>query len=214
MAKYDTVFKERLLEERESALNGSGVEFTSVEKMLLMNIDNEKLLRTIDEFTVPGISKKSLPNWRAAAAVIMLLSSVLIVGPLSTSACRSEQVQSGEVTVTDGWFNKDTFRWRGTGIPKQGITDITKRKETAKNAAVLNAQYIILEKFKGTRIEGAGSMITEEWDSMYREVGNEVKKIVKNGKVIKETYDKDQNCVVVYEVSSPKLKKKVLASIF
>ncbi|MCP4138295.1 MAG: hypothetical protein GY754_45455 [bacterium] len=212
MAKYDNIFKQKLLEERESALEESGIEFTPVEKMLLMNIGREKLLQTIDEFTVPGINKKSLSNWRTAAAVIMLLSSVLIVGPLSTTACRSEQVKSGEVMVTDGWVDDDTFRWTAAGMPKRGLTDIAERKATAKRVAILNSQYTILEKFKGARIEGAGGMATFYEEDYTR--GREIIQTVKKGKVVKETYDKEQNCEVVFEVKSPKLKKKIFEAAF
>ncbi|MCP4138294.1 MAG: hypothetical protein GY754_45450 [bacterium] len=211
MAKYDKVFKQRLLEERKFALEESGIEFTPVEKMLLMNIGREKLLQTIDEFTVPGINKKSLPNWRAAAAVIMLLSSVLIAGPLSTTACRSGQVETKEMK-NRGWVDENTYRWQTAGSPKRGLTDIAERKTTAKLAAVLNAQYTIIEKFKGARLEGAAGMLDISDEDFKR--GEELKKIAKNGTVIKETYDNEQNCEVIYEVKSPKLKRKIYNAAF
>ena len=78
MAKYDEDFKEKLLNDRETALTDSGIDFSAGEKMLLNNISDEQLAENILEFRVAGVTKKSLPSWAKAAAVILLLSSLMI----------------------------------------------------------------------------------------------------------------------------------------
>ncbi|MCP4138297.1 MAG: hypothetical protein GY754_45465 [bacterium] len=216
MAKYDPEFKKNLLANREPALKESGIPFTPGELTLLAGIDRGKLEQTIDEFSVPGITKKSLPNWRAAAAVIMLLASVLFSGPFCRATGRSGQVESGDEMRTEGWVNGDTYRLYAAGLPNRGVAGIAGRKASAKSAAILNAQYQILEKFKGTRIEGAGGMA--DYGRVYGEAdykrGREIKNIVKSGKVIKETYDNEQNCEIIYEVKGSKLKKRIRDTVF
>jgi hypothetical protein len=86
MAKYDDGFKERLFADREKALLDSGIDFTPGEKLLLTNITDEQLAENIDEFRVPGVTKKSLPTWAKAAQVIFLLSTLgfLVTVPMLT----------------------------------------------------------------------------------------------------------------------------------
>ncbi|MCP4138296.1 MAG: hypothetical protein GY754_45460 [bacterium] len=212
MAKYDDKFKKDLLANREAALKESGIPFTPGELILLSGIDRGKLEQTIDEFSVPGITQKSLPNWRAAAAVILLLASVLFSGPYCRATGRSGQVESGEEMRTEGWIDGDTYRLSSSSAPPKRFTDIARRKESAKRVAILNAQYQILEKFKGSRIEGAAGMSDFDMGGMAQ--AQEVMGYVKGGKVIKETYDKEQNCEILYEVKAPKLKRLVNSATF
>ncbi|MCP4138293.1 MAG: hypothetical protein GY754_45445 [bacterium] len=154
-------------------------------------------------YDILTIRKKSLSDWRAAAAVIMLLSSVLLAGPLGTIACKSGQVESGYIIRTENWTNENTYRLNAAAMPEKGLTDIAERKASAKRAAVLSAQEQILEKFKDSCSEGG------DYES-----GKEIIKIVRNGKVIEDIYDNEQNCEVTYEVKSRKLKKKVRMAAF
>jgi hypothetical protein len=78
MAKYDEKFKARLFDDREKTIFESGLDFTPGEKLLLANISDEQLAANIDEFWVPGVTKNSLPSWAKAAAVILLLSSIVL----------------------------------------------------------------------------------------------------------------------------------------
>ncbi|MCP4138303.1 MAG: hypothetical protein GY754_45495 [bacterium] len=212
MARYDSEFKQQLLEDRETALSESGIPFSPGELMLLSAIDREKLEQTIDEFSVPGITGKSLPNWRAAAAVIMLLTSVLFAGPFCRSTGKPGQAATKEMK-TEGWVDEDTFRVTALGVPKQGLTNIYQRKGTAKEAALIMAQKRILEKFQGVQMEwmaGAGSMGDDGSSmSVYKEFGG----MVKGGTIVKETYDKEQNCEIIYEVKARGLKKRVLGLV-
>ncbi|MCP4138302.1 MAG: hypothetical protein GY754_45490 [bacterium] len=207
MARYDSEFKQQLLEDRETALRESGIPFTPGEVMLLEGINREKLEQTIEEFSVPGITKKSLSNWRAAAAVILLLTSVLFAGPLGTTACRSGQVETKKM-ITDGWVDEDTIRVKVMAEPKRGLTNIIQRKGTAKEAALIMAQKRVLEKFTPPRLEGAAGMA--EFNSTGIAVARELGGFVKGGTIIKEKYDKDQNCEIVYEVKMRGLKKRVM----
>jgi len=86
MAKYDESFKQKLFANRNEAMCESGLDFTPAEKMILENISDEQLKENINEFRVEGITKKSLTNWTKAAAVILLLTSLLLVD-VDVEAC-------------------------------------------------------------------------------------------------------------------------------
>jgi hypothetical protein len=78
MAKYDEDFRETLLTDRDAALEQTGLDLSRGERLLLASISNEQLSRNIDEFRVPGISRRSLASWAKAAAVLLLLSSLTL----------------------------------------------------------------------------------------------------------------------------------------
>jgi hypothetical protein len=89
MAKYHTQFRARLLEDRAAALAETDLQFSAGEQLLLQGITDLQLAQTIEEFTVPGVTRKSLPSWIRGAAVVALLSSVLF----------AELACSGDVTT-------------------------------------------------------------------------------------------------------------------
>lgn len=91
MAKYDASFREKLLTDRDSALADCDIPLSDTEKFILKAIDNKQLSHTIDTFEIKGITKKSLPNWKMAAAVVMLVSTLL----LSSNKCYSDNVTKG-----------------------------------------------------------------------------------------------------------------------
>jgi len=95
MAKYDDSFKKMLFNDREKALLDSGINFTPGQRMLLTNITDEQLAQNIDEFRIPGVTKKTLPNWAKAAAVILLLSSIMLVN----TDVKNAEATDGKATV-------------------------------------------------------------------------------------------------------------------
>jgi len=113
----------------------------------------------------------------------------------------------GKTYKNEGWVDENTFRIAAAGVPTRTLTNKVQRKESAKRAAILNAQYQVLEKFKGAKIEGAAGMSNFETTGMA--VAQEVKGIVKGGSVYSITYDAEDNCEIIYEVKARGLKKKV-----
>ena len=75
---------------------------------------------------------------------------------------------------------------------------------------MLNAQYQVLEKFKGSSIEGASGM--SDFESTGIAIAQEVDGIVKGGSVFSATWDEEDNCEIIYEVKAKGLKKKVEAA--
>jgi hypothetical protein len=137
-------------------------------------------------------------------AVVMFFAAAFVVscGPRQLGG----QVK-GESFKTEGWLNDDTFRVTSTGAPKAGLTNKIQRRGTAKEAAIMMAQKTVIEKFKGARLEGAAG--AADYASTGIAVMKEFGGLVKGGSVIKETYDEDDNCEVIYEIIARGLKKKV-----
>lgn len=116
----------------------------------------------------------------------------------------------GETFTTEGWVDDNTFRIAAAGVPMKTMTNIVQRKESSKRAAILNAQYQVIEKFKGSKIEGASGM--ENFEMTGIAIAQELKAVSKGGSVKKVTWDDQQNCEVIYEVYAKGLKKKAAAA--
>ncbi|OHD70705.1 MAG: hypothetical protein A2W19_12040 [Spirochaetes bacterium RBG_16_49_21] len=145
---------------------------------------------------------------------IMMLALILSAGALiALTSCGGPKIGGtveGETFTTEGWVDDDTFRLAAAGIAKKDLTNIIQRKESSKRAAILNAQYQVIEKFKGSKIEGASGM--ENFEMTGIAVAQELKAVAKGGSVKKVTWDDEQNCEVIYEVRAKGLKKKVAAA--
>lgn len=117
----------------------------------------------------------------------------------------------GKSFKSEGWMDKDTYRTIGQGVPKEGLRNKVQRRGTAREAAVLVAQSHVIEKFKGARVEGATGV--SDYASTGFAASKEFAGMVKGGSVVKETYDDDDNCEVVYEIKSKGLQKSLTGAV-
>jgi len=117
----------------------------------------------------------------------------------------------GKTFKNEMWVDDNTFRISAAGVPTRTLTNRVQRMESAKRAAILNAQYQILEKFKGAKTHGVAGMSNFETTGVA--VSQEVKGIVRGGSVYSVTYDKDQNCEIIYEVKARGLKKMLTSVV-
>ena len=129
---------------------------------------------------------------------------------IAFSSCASGP-QGGEVEgdsfVTEGWVTPDIFRVTATGVPKEKLKNKIQRRGTAKEAALIMAQKRIIEKFVGSRLEGAAG--AADYASTGIAVSKEFSGMVKGGTIVKSTYDTDDNCEIVYQVEKKGLRKEV-----
>lgn len=97
MAKYNTDFRKKLFQRKDIAIKESGIDLSDAEIKLLKSINTSSLKHYINNFTVKGITKRSLKNWACAASIIMLLSTLLI-------KCADSPSESGsdDDIITDG----------------------------------------------------------------------------------------------------------------
>jgi len=219
MAKYDDEFRRLLLADRERAITESGIEFRPSERLILMNASRDNLESGIREFSLPGVTRESLSSWREAAAVILLLLT-LMVGDVSCSGmpmgssdpgvrCPAAVSEADMASFNDGWCGNDAFRLKASGVPAKTASGIDSRKDTAMKAAVLIAQVRIMEKFMGSCISGTGIMYNELADDGSSRWKEELKDVVKKGTMVAASWDADQNCSVIYEVKKTGLKEWV-----
>jgi len=145
--------------------------------------------------------------------LIVLTISMGLVFTLTSCSSKGNKLGGtveGETYKTEQWVDKDTYRIAAAGVSNSKLTNKIQRRESAKRAAILNAQYQVLEKFKGSTIEGAAGM--SNFESTGIAIAQEVSGYVKGGSVVKATYDDEDNCEIIYEVKAKDLKKKVEAA--
>ncbi len=87
------------------------------------------------------------------SVIAIFLITILTV----ISGCVTPEKKKDPLTY-EGWLDKNTFQIITVGVPSKRLTDPEAKKSSARYAAILNAQYRIIEKFKGARIEGASGM--------------------------------------------------------
>ena len=137
------------------------------------------------------------------ALLIAVVAFTLSCGPKNPGGS-----VKGKSFKTGVWIDDDTFRMVGMGIPMEGSTNVVQRKRTAQEAAELDAQYRILQKFIGAKVVGASGM--KNFQHTGTAVAKEASGMIRGGNTFSVTWDAQQNCEVVYEVKSPGLKKKTI----
>jgi hypothetical protein len=143
-------------------------------------------------------------------ALAMIFSVGLLFAFTSCGGGKIGGTVQGETFKTEGWLDDNTYRLAAAGVPTKTLTNKVQRRESATRAAILNAQYQILEKFKGSKLEGAAGMSNFETTGIA--IAQEVQGVVKGGSVQSVTYDAEDNCEIIYEVKAKGLKKKVSAA--
>jgi len=129
---------------------------------------------------------------------------------LSVTSCRTggpDHTIDGKKYVTEGWVDDNTFQLTAAGAPTKTLTNKVARKESSKRAAILNAQYQVIEKFKGSYIEGAAGMQNFEMTGIA--VAQQLKAQIKAGNVSSVVWDEEDNCSIIYTVMQKGLKKYI-----
>jgi hypothetical protein len=141
--------------------------------------------------------------------IMIAVFAVVFAGSLMVACGAKEGGQvKGESFKSEGWVDANTFRVISTGVPKAGLVNKIQRRGTAKEAAIIMAEKRIIEKFVGARLEGASG--AADYASTGVAVAKEFSGDVKGGTLVKETYDDDDNCEIVYQVEKKGLKKEVM----
>lgn len=142
--------------------------------------------------------------------LFFLVAAALVALP----ACHSLSQQTSPVVnennyKKEGWIDEHSFRVMVMGAPRRGEKNIRKRKEQAKAAAIIYAQRTIVEKFVYLPLNpGVGYINIEPRKAR---VIKHFEEIIKLGSIIEISYDENQYCEIVYQVSTPELKKKVMS---
>lgn len=144
---------------------------------------------------------------------IIYISLVFFVG-LTIVSC-SKKVGGGLIknpdrAVMEGWIDDNTFIMAGMGAAPAEETDPFVRKAMAKEAAIIDAQVKIIEKFVGAKVKGAAGV------NNFRLTGfaaaKEIEGAIKGASIYEDRVEWDretQDCVAVVKVEARRLKKKV-----
>ncbi len=111
--------------------------------------------------------------------------------------------------VFTGWIDDNTYRVTAAGEPKTGITETAQKRETARDAAILSAQYKTLREIRNSVIASV-----EETGNVFSDTGRDPERLagtIKGGGVVVSLFDENSNCYIIYEVSQKGLKKKALS---
>jgi len=126
---------------------------------------------------------------------------VLVSGCSSSSVAlkNGELSQTIETPKSDG----DYIEALGIGAADPNLPNVTQRKATSRNAAVVDAQYQLVAKIKGVQIEG-GITIEKAMETNSK-ITASVNNMVKGAEVTKLEWAADDGCV-----ASVRLNKKIV----
>ncbi len=163
-------------------------------------------------------------NWKESRAAVRVMFFLLIT--LFAVSCSSTDLRSvlkgkryiDELKDTShidkGWIDNDTFVVTAEGYPVSSLYNKVARRESSERIAVSRARAQVLEKFSDFKFTGeyqelkkSGELGGTEKSGI--ELKLELEEIVKEGVITEITYDAEDNCIIVYEVSHPGLKKMV-----
>ena len=97
LAALDRDFRNRLLADRRSAIEGSGFELTAAEKRILLGASDDLMLNIVERTSVPEPARRAF--LRGAAAGLVVFLGTCIAGPPSPieSCARASGVSAQEL---------------------------------------------------------------------------------------------------------------------
>ena len=141
----------------------------------------------------------------------LLILGLTLATFISSCGESGSSMIKGKSYKTEGWKDDNTFVVTALGAPAPDAKGMVKRKTQARESAIIMAQKRVLEKMIGAEIKGASAV--KDGESAGVVVTKEFQGMVKGGSVIEETYDEDDNCQIVYEVTGRGLKKRAQLEI-
>jgi hypothetical protein len=110
--------------------------------------------------------------------------------------------------IKEGWIDEDTYRVTIIAAPESSLAETELKKKSAKEKALKLARRKVMQKFVDMRVRRAKS--PTEIAATGVAVSKKFRETVRNGEVIKESYDNNNNCTVTYQVQKNGLKNEVI----
>ncbi|HNR87874.1 MAG TPA: hypothetical protein PKM65_06000 [Spirochaetota bacterium] len=145
---------------------------------------------------------------KALLLALIVCTLMISIGCGTTGAVKDDGAAvPADAAVIEGWITPEKFRVRAEGSPAPGITDPEQKKKSARDAAVENAQKLVIKNFVSTRVHSASGKldIINTGIIITRNFGG----TVRGGTVVQSRYDSAGRCTVYYEVTDKDLKKRV-----
>ena len=117
----------------------------------------------------------------------------------------------GQSYTTEGWLDDHTFQVITIGAPNRRAKGFVRRRTQSKEAALLAAQKRMVELMLGARVSGACG--SDSGESTGCAIVKEFEGNVKGGYIVKTTYDKDDNCEIVFRSHGSNLKKQAETAV-
>lgn len=123
------------------------------------------------------------------------------------SSCSTHKQKTDPAQATTGWVDDHTFIMNAIGKPVRKYTGLKERQDSARRAAVINVHFKILKKFKKMSEKSHA-----ETPGARNAQAAKISSIIKNGKIVTEHFDKNDNCEIMYRIRHKNLKKIVSES--
>ena len=137
---------------------------------------------------------------------------IIIISIISSqTSYGAERATASEKEIQLGWVTPNKYRVIATGVPDPEITTKSKRRESAADNAVSKAWKKIANRFVKERLTNTKKPV--DYSSTGYVITREFKQLIKNGKVLKIRYNKDDSCEIVYQVEGRFLKERVQGNL-
>ncbi len=143
------------------------------------------------------LSKEHITSFALGVCVFYLLTH---------TACSSSKLDINSVRDSKGWIDNNTYAIIAVGRPVRTHANARQLKNSARRAAVMNARFKILKRFKALNrrksSKGDPPRTRLKQTIMIRD-------IIKNGKVVYEKFDQRHNCEIIYQIRHKELKRLI-----
>jgi hypothetical protein len=127
----------------------------------------------------------------------------------SMGACASKAYVARPGEITNRWIDRDTLRMTATGKPDEMLTNDEDKKKSAQKNAVIAAQEIMVKYIKEHQLQAISCYVAGNMPEDFEEQALKyAESAVKKGRIVSETYDKNFNSRIIYEIKEKHLRGK------
>lgn len=140
-----------------------------------------------------------IQNAGSAIALVALI--------FASSACSKKYVHKGKVVdvIEQNMVTRKYIQSIGIGASDPTLATDTQRKATARNAAIVSAQYEMLSVVKGVEIEGGITVSRAmETDSMLK---SHLEEVIRGAEIVSTRFTNDGGAVVILRLPKKRLKR-------
>ncbi len=150
-----------------------------------------------------GKINKKYQNYPVAGFFIISLVISFVCGCGGVN----KKVKKGEIinTVTQTSIQKKHFEAIGIGAADPSMKNITQKKATSRNAAIVAAQYEMLSMIKGVKV--CGGITVEKSLETGSKMQTVLADMIKGAEIVQTEWTADDGCVVTIRLNKKKAEK-------
>ena len=142
-------------------------------------------------------------------AIVAGCLAVVAIVYLAGCGPSSQYLQDGKLkqTIDDVNTNDKYVIGMGIGAAPKDSTDATQRKASSRNAAIVAAQYELVSRLKGVKIEGGVTVEKAmETDSKIKATVDDT---IRGAEIVKTEWTSDDGCIVTLRLDKQGLAKQL-----